>query len=131
MSAQQLYASDVTGVLVTAENSQLNKLSIIEVRKLYLGQAASKISGIKQPVINECDKQVYQAFMNKIMRMTEKSYNRKRIKRIFRQGSDKIVTINNDEELIKFIIDNPNNVTFMSMENAKNVKGIKVVQPLW
>ena len=127
----QSYADNVSGVLVAAQNSQLNKISIIEVRKLYLGLPASKQSGIKQPVINTSDKQVYLSFMNNIMRMTEKSYNRKLIKRIFRQGADKIISIDNNEELVQFILDNPNNVTFMSIEKAKNAKGIKVVQPLW
>jgi len=128
---QYLYADEVSGVLVTAHNSQLNKISIIEVRKLYLGLPASEQSGIKQPVMNVSDKLVYRSFMNKIMRMTEKSYNRKIIKRIFRQGADKIISIDNDDELIKYILENPNNVTFMSIEKAKHIKGIRIVQPLW
>ena len=124
-------STDSSGVLVASEKSGINKISIIEVRKLFLGLPASKVSSIQHPIINNTDNETYQSFLNKIMRMTEKSYNRKLIKRVFRQGSEKIMVVSSKESLIQYLRDNPNDVTFMSEGNLKNYKGIKVIQRLW
>ena len=124
-------STDSSGVLVVSEKSDINKISIIEVRKLFLGLPASKVSGIHHPIINNTDNKIYQSFLNKIMRMTEKSYKRKLIKRIFRQGSEKIHVESSKENLIKYLRDNPHDVTFMSEGNFKDYKGIKVIQRLW
>ena len=125
------YSTDSYGVLVVSDKSSINKISIIEVRKLYLGLPASKVSSIHRPIINKTNNETYQSFLNKIMRMTEKSYKKKLIKRIFRQGSEKIQVESSKENLIQYLRDNPNDVTFMSGEDFKNSKGIKVIQRLW
>ncbi|RDH86042.1 MAG: hypothetical protein DIZ80_00800 [endosymbiont of Galathealinum brachiosum] len=125
------YSVESSGVLVVSEESDIKKISIIEVRKLFLGLPASKVSSIQHPVINNSDSEIYQSFLNKIMRMTEKSYKRKLIKRIFRQGAEKIQVVNSEKNLIRHLRNNPNDVTFMSEENVKNIKGIKVIQRLW
>ena len=125
------YSIESSGVLVVSEESDINRISIIEVRKLFLGLPASKVSNINNPVINNSDSEIYQSFLNKIMRMTDKSYKKKLIKRIFRQGSEKIQVESSKENLIQYLRDNPNDVTFMSGEDFKNSKGIKVIQRLW
>jgi len=126
-----VYAMKASGVLVASEDSHIQKVSIIEVRKIFIGLPASESSGINQPVINNSDKQVYQIFLKKVLRMTDKGYKRKLIKRIFRQGSEKIKSLNKKDTLVQYLRDNPNDVSFMLKENAENTKGIKVIQQLW
>jgi len=125
------FAMKVSGVLVASEDSQVQKVSIIEVRKIFIGLPASESSKIHQPVINNSDKQVYQIFLRKVLRMTDKGYKRKLIKRIFRQGSEKIKSLNKKDKLVQYLRDNPNDVSFMLKENAEKIKGIKVIQQLW
>jgi len=125
------YAAKTSGVLVAAKESRIQKVSIIEVRKIFIGLPASELSGIRQPVINHSDNQVYQIFLKKVLRMTDKGYKRKLIKRIFRQGSEKIKTIYKKRELLEYLRENPDDVSFMSKENADNTAGIKVIQQLW
>lgn len=63
--------------------------------------------------------------------MTEKGYQRKIVKRIFRQGGEKVKEVKNITELINHLKNNLNDISFMDKETAKKTKGLKVVQVLW
>jgi len=125
------YAQNSGGVLVVWESSPVQKISVIEIRRIYLGLPSSKESLIKKPVINSSDLAVYKIFLKNIMHMTEKGYQRKIVKRIFRQGGEKVKEVKNLSELINHLKLNINDISFMDPETAKTTKGIKVVQVLW
>ena len=125
------YAQGMGGVLVAAESSQVQKTSVLEIRRIYLGLPSSPDSLIKKPVINMSGQKTYKAFLKNIMHMTEKGYQRKLIKRIFRQGDAKIMETKNITDLVSHLEKNPHDVSFMDEDTAKRTKGIKVVQVLW
>lgn len=125
------YAQDVGGVLVASENSQVKTISILEIRRVYLGLPPSPNSLIKKPVINLSDEKTFKAFLKNIMHMTEKGYQRKLIKKIFRQGGRKVKETHSIDELISHLDENPHDVSFMDEDTAKRTKGIKVLQVLW
>lgn len=125
------YAQDTGGVLVAAESSPVQKISVLEIRRIYLGLPPSSDSLIKNPVINMSDQKTYNAFLKNIMHMTEKGYQRKLIKRIFRQGDGKIMEIQSIDDLLDYLEKNYHDVSFMDTETAKRTKGIRVVQVLW
>lgn len=125
-----LYAEESGGVLVTAKNSSVKEVSRIELRRIYLGLSSSGNS-IVNPVINISDMAIYKAFLKNVMHMTEKGYRRKIVKRVFRQGTKNIKEITSQDELVKYLQENVNDVSFMDSEIAKKTRGIKVVQSLW
>lgn len=125
------YAQDVGGVLVAAESSQVKVTSVLEIRRIYLGLPSSPDSLIKKPVINMSDHKTYKAFLKNIMHMTEKGYQRKLIKRIFRQGVEKITEVESITDLVNYLEKNHHDVSFMDEDTAKRTKGIRVVQVLW
>ena len=125
------YAQGMGGVLVAAESSQVQKISVLEIRRIYLGLPSSPDSLIKKPVINMSGQKTYKAFLKNIMHMTEKGYQRKLIKRMFRQGDGKIMETKNIDDLVNYLEKNPHDVSFMDEDTAKRTKGIKVVQVLW
>jgi hypothetical protein len=125
------YAQDVSGVLVAAESSAIQKVNILEIRRIYLGLPSSSDSLIRKPVINLSDKKIFKAFLKNVMHMTEKGYQRKLIKRIFRLGGGKIIEKENIKALVSYLEENPNDISFMEKDVAKETKGIKVIQVLW
>ena len=126
-----VYAQSASGVLVAAESSQVQKTSTLEIRRIYLGLPSSSDSLIKKPIVNLSNHETYKAFLKNIMHMTEKGYQRKLIKRIFRQGGEKIIEEENITNLVDHLEKNPDDVSFMDGDTAKKTKGIKVVQILW
>ena len=125
------YAQDSVGVLVVSESSPVKKTNVLELRRIYLGLTSSANSLIKKTVINSSSQTVYKAFLKNIMHMTEKGYQRKIIKRIFRQGGEKVKEIKSIPELVNYLDKNIYDVSFMSESTAKKTKGIKVIQVLW
>ena len=125
------YAQNSGGVLVVWESSQVQKTSVLEIRRIYLGLPSSKESLIKKPIINSSNLATYKMFLKNIMHMTEKGYQRKIVKRIFRQGGEKVKEVNNITELIEYLKNNLNDISFMDKETAKKTKGLKVLQVLW
>lgn len=119
------------GVLVVAESSLVQKTSVLEIRRIYLGLPASSENLINKPVINTSDRETLKSFLKNIMHMTEKGYQRKLIKRIFRQGSGRIIEVESVKDLVSYLENNLNDVSFMDKETANKTKGIKVVQELW
>ena len=129
--ASPAMAQGERGVLVAAESSQVEKITILEVRRIYLGLPSSEGNLIKKPVINLSSKDLYKSFLRNVMHMTEKGYRRKIVKRIFRQGGKQVKEIKDKNELVQYLKNNPFNVSFMSQDQANKTKGIKVIQVLW
>lgn len=63
--------------------------------------------------------------------MTEKGYQRKTVKKIFRQGARKVTNIQSTNKLVEYLKNNLNHISFMDKETADKTQGIKVVQVLW
>ena len=118
------------GVLVAADSSPVHKISILEIRRLYLGLPSSD-GLIKETVINLADPVAYKNFLKNVMHMTDSGYRRKIVKRIFRQGGKKVNEIEDIEEIVNYLTNNPYDVSFMTADVAKKTKGIKVIQVLW
>lgn len=118
------------GVLVAADSSPVHKISILEIRRLYLGLPSSD-GLIKETVINLADPVAYKNFLKNVMHMTDNGYRRKIVKRIFRQGGRKVNEIQNIAEIVSYLEEHPYAVSFMAEETARKTKTIKVVQVLW
>ena len=126
-----VYADSVKGVLVVSEKSELNQISRLEIRRIYLGLPASIQPKVENPILNVNDKEFYRAFLKNVMHMTENGYRRKSVKRIFRQGGGKILEIGDLEKLVEHLRNNPNDISFMDEVTAKKAPGIKVIKELW
>lgn len=118
-------------VLVTAHDSPVQKVSILEIRRIYLGLEPSKDSRISKPVMNLSDTELYKNFLKNVMHMTVNGFRRKTVKRVFRHGGEKIKQIKSHSMLIEYLKNNKNYVTFMDLKTAQQSSEIKVVQVLW
>jgi len=125
------HADNIRGVLIAGESSPVHKVSVLEIRRIYLGLPSSPQSLIKTPLINSSNSAVYKAFLKNIMHMTEKGYQRKTVKKIFRQGARKVTNIQSTNKLVEYLKNNLNHISFMDKETADKTQGIKVVQVLW
>lgn len=119
------------GVLVAAQDSPVQKISLLEIRRIYLGLEPSVDSRINRPVINLSDPVLYNVFLKNVMHMTERGFRRKTIKRIFRQGGEKVKQLKSHAEIVEHLKNNKNDVAFMDLKTAQQSSEIKVVQILW
>jgi len=118
-------------VLVTATEAPVAKFTNKELRLLYLGYPVTRGKLRFEPLINQCNKTSYQVFLQKIMFMSEQSYNRKLVTRVFRHGGERPPSYKQRALLINELKNNTNAITFMVPDVAAKIEGIQVVQQLW
>lgn len=123
--------ADDSGVLVAALDSPVQQISMLEIRRIYLGLDPAADSRINQPVLNVSDSVLYKKFLKNVMHMTESGYRRKTVKRIFRQGGERVKQLESHSVLIEYLKNNKNDVTFMYLKSAQQNSEVKVVQVLW
>ena len=131
LSCSYSYAEDSHAFLITGSSSEITFVSQHDLRRVYLGGSAIDTPNIANPVINKTDIETYKLFLKNIMHMNEGSYKRKVIKRIFRQGSDKIIEISSLSKLDEHFKNNPNDICYISDKDNKHLINTKIIKELW
>lgn len=124
-------AEEDVGVLVVSSEVKAVEISHQEIRRLFLGLPADANSGLQQPLINEANKSCYKEFLKNVMFLTENGYQRKLVKRVFRQGADQIKRFESEQELVSQLIKNPGDVSFLYKSDLKKYHGLRVLKVLW
>ena len=131
LSGTYSHAEDNHAFLITGSSSEITFVSQHDLRRIYLGGSAINTPDIANPVINKTDPEIYKLFLKNVMHMNEGSYKRKVIKRVFRQGSDKIIEISNLSKLDQHFKNNPNDICYISDKDSKHLINIKIIRELW
>lgn len=128
-------ASDHAGkkmmVLVTSFGSKMPTLSKQEVRKLFLGFPVTKNSQIIISLSNRTDELLYEVFLQKIIFMSSRIYERQLMSRVLKYGGNRPKYYLNNAKLVEALKSNEHMVTFMWRSTVATTPGIKILQPLW
>ena len=118
-------------VLIAAKGSGIESISNRDIRRIFLGLKSADSDLINKPVINLYNKEVYEEFLKNVMHMTEGSYKRKIVKRIFRNGAEEIKEIMLLDELNTHLINNAGDISFVDVAAVESMHDIEVVKVLW
>lgn len=118
-------------VLVTGPASQLQPLSPRQLRQLYLGIPITQVHQKIQPLINATDNNLRELFLQRILFMSARNYERHIVSTIFKTGHQGPASHTSVDALVDALKDQPGCVTFMTMDTATNTPGIRILQPLW
>jgi len=124
--------SDTSVVLVASAGFPLpDTFSVSELRRLFLGIPVYRGGEVLTPLINASDKAIYQAFLQKVMFMSEANYQRQLVLRVFRRGGKRPQVYRDSRKLVRAMAVEPLRVSFMTRGQVKQLQDVKVVQPLW
>jgi hypothetical protein len=124
-------AAERSLVLVRSEQATVPPLTEQEVRKLFLGEALIKNGQRVQALRNGTSPFLYEVFLQKIVFMSARNYERQLLSRVFRLGGQRPPAYEDLNELIAALMNNPAAVTFMWEDEARTIPGIKVSTQLW
>jgi hypothetical protein len=124
-------ASEKKMVLVVAADAGHLKFNRSEIRQLFFAGAIIKDGVQFEAVINDSDPLLYEVFLQKIIFMSARAYERKLISRVFRKGGRRVVLASGLESLENDLVANPGWVSFMWEEHARSLPGITVIGQLW
>ena len=131
LAGHSAFAAERSLVLVRGEQATAPPLTGQEVRKLFLGEVLIKNGQRVQALRNLTDPFLYEVFLQKIIFMSARNYERQLLSRVFRLGGQRPPVYENFYEMIAVLKSNPVAVTFMWEDDAKSIPGIKVSTLLW
>lgn len=118
-------------VLVTQADSPISDVSNLDVRKVFLGievrQEASAIRGIR----NISDEQMNAIFMQYIVAMSERSYQRRLLSFTLRYGRPRPLEVDSTEQLADRLNRDPHAISYMWLDEAAANDKIKVLRVIW
>lgn len=123
--------TDSQTVIVTSKSSDISLMKTTDIRRIFLGLRPINSSQKNIAIINTSNRKAYKLFLKNIMFLTERGYKRKLLKRVFRQGADKINSFDSIKDVTTNLKTNPNHFTFMLKEDALSQPDLKIIQALW
>ena len=129
--AQQTPSDPRRLVLVSGGNSDIPPLAPTQVRKLYLGAPLIVHGKRIEPLRNTSDLLLYEVFLQKIVFMSARNYERQLLSQVFREGGGQPKVFEDTDELTDILRKNPHTVSYMWSDTATGRPGLKVVQELW
>ncbi|VAW65136.1 hypothetical protein MNBD_GAMMA11-2130 [hydrothermal vent metagenome] len=118
-------------VLITASDYPLEKLSASEVRRLFINEPVVLKQQKITPLINTSDELQYEIFLQKVVYMSERYYERMLISKTFRRGRARPERFSDNNELVNALVSISGSVSVMWRETAEKEKRIRIVQTLW
>jgi hypothetical protein len=118
-------------VLIAAKGSGIKSISNRDIRRVFLGLKSADSDLVNRPVINLYNRELYEEFLKNVMHMTEGTYKRKIVKRIFRNGTEEIKEVEMLNELNAHLARNIGDISFADNDAVEKMHDIEVVKVLW
>jgi len=123
--------ADKKVVLIAAKGSGIESISNRDIRRVFLGLKSADSDLVNKPVINLYNRELYEEFLKNVMHMTEGTYKRKIVKRIFRNGTEEIKEVGMLNELNTHLTSNIGDISFVDNDAVEKMHDIEVVKVLW
>lgn len=118
-------------VLVASEQSSVTSLNAKELKKLYLGLNVEKNGTAIVPVRNHSDTLLHEVFLQHVIFMSSRNYERQLTSRTMRSGKKRIDEYSEKKQLINRLLRQPNSITYLWEKDLKAHPNLKVIQHLW
>lgn len=131
LATQQVRADDSVVLIVSAE-SNIRDVSPIEIRKLYLGFTVNAASGAPiHAISNSSDKRLWDVFLQGVMGMSERSYDRRLLTLTLQSGRPRPAVVQNNDTALLSVITDKNALTFAWSGDVDGRDDIRVLRILW
>lgn len=118
-------------VLVTDAASEMPAIGSTEVRKLFLGKPLVKDGLRIQALRNETNDLLREVFLQKVMFMSARDYERQLLSNVFREGGERPAAYDQPAPLVEALRAKPGAVTYMWEDAARATPNVKIVSELW
>lgn len=125
------HAGDAAVVLVTASDSGLETIDSLSIRKAYLGVPIQVHGRRILPVRRKDDPRLDEIFMQAVMAMSEKSYERRLLSLSLKFAVPRPVEALNEDQLMKSLTSEPMAISYMWQAEAEADSRIRVIRVLW
>lgn len=118
-------------VLAASTRSNIPKLSLREIRKLYLGVPVEKNGMTIKPLLNISESLLFEVFLQKVTFMSSDAYEKQVLAIVFRLGGQRPLAFQDRAVLNDTLLAHPDAVTFMWAKDLDRYRGLKPITTLW
>jgi hypothetical protein len=118
-------------VLVTHADSPITEVSNLDVRKVFLGIEIRQDGNAIRGVRNKSDEKINAIFMQYIVAMSERSYQRRLLSFTLRYGRPRPPEVSNTGQLTDQLTEDPYAISYMWLEEAEALDNIKILRVIW
>lgn len=118
-------------VLVSSTTANYEALSSFEVRKIFLGYPIKRENTPLIAIRNKSDEESYQIFLQKVVHLSARNYERRLMSKTFRTGTPTVLEINSLLTLKHKLLNNEFHISVMWLEDVELESNLKVLQTLW
>ena len=123
--------ADESVVLVTSSTSPITDMSSLDIRKAYLGISVTVEGRTILPMRQEQDSRLNQIFLQSVIAMSQKSYERRLLSMMLKFGTPRPGKADNREALVEALQRNPYAIGYMWMSDAASDPRVTTVKVLW
>lgn len=128
VAAQQLQRQLV---LVCGPDSNITSVSNEEARRIFLG-IPTTINGQRlKPLRNASDDLIAEVFLQKVVFMSRRNYERQLLSRVFRLGGTRPPEYSDLEKLMTAILETPGALTYVWSDQVPAGSQLQIVGVLW
>jgi len=127
----KMAAAEEAVVLVVGIDTTIEEISLLDIRKAYLGISVSLGGGTVRPLRRDDDERLNNIFMQSVIAMSERSYERRLLSLMLRFGTPRPEEIDNRDQLIRRLAERPFSIAYMWKSEAEADARVKVIKVLW
>ena len=131
MLAAHASAEDAAVVLVTGTDSPIEKISSLDMRKIYFGISVSVEGRTIRALRRRDDERLNQIFQQSVIAMSQRSYERRLLSLALKFGTPRPVEVKSRDELLRLLAENPSAIAYMWKSNAEADPRVKIIRVLW
>jgi len=117
--------------LVIGQETELAPLTTTELRRLFLGFTVDREGQPLRPLINRNDQLSYQVFLQTVVGMSARTYERQLLSQLYRRGIQPPPVYTSLRKLTDALKAQPGTVSFALGDELEEMAGVKSVQVLW
>ena len=118
-------------VIINSVDSPVTSISINEFRKLFLGATVVKENIKLKPIQNTTDPELEKIFLQKVVFMSKRNYERRLLSSVFRHGGERPTAYSDISELISELSKSTNALSYAWSDQIQNNDRVKSIGVLW
>jgi hypothetical protein len=124
-------AEDAVVVLVTGDNSPIESISSLDMRKIYFGISVSIDGSTVRALRRSDDERLNQIFLQSVIAMSQRSYERRLLSLTLKFGTPRPVMVKDRDELLRLLAENPSTIAYMWKDTAEADPRVRIIRVLW
>jgi len=118
-------------VLVVGEDSSIEDISSLELRKAFFGITVRQNNQILRPLRNSSDAQLNEIFLQSVVAMSERAYERRLFSLALKYGRPRPEEFTDHDDLVRALHEQPNSISYMWRSDAERSALIRIIKLLW